>query len=77
MSLKQHVFNHHRDELKAIEDVEENQRVRVSIERRILNMEKLINEHVPDTSRKVRAIAALADFRKAAEKMLDAMEIPF
>ena len=71
MNFIKKITQHHDDEKKAVEDVDDAQKVRVSLERRIYNAEKLINEEVPETHRKHVALSKLHDFRVACEEMLN------
>ena len=77
MSLNDIIHGHHHDEMNAVVDAEETQKLRVSIERRIHNLEKLVLENVDDTPRKHKALAAVREARILLENMLDQMDIPF
>lgn len=71
MSLLDKITHHHDDEKKAVKDALPAQKVRVSLERRIYNAEKLIREEVDDSHKKHVALAKLHDFRVAIEDMLN------
>ena len=68
------VHRHHRDEKDAVEDALPTQKLRISIERRIHNMEVLVHENVPESEKKHKALAKVADARLALEDMLNSMD---
>lgn len=74
MSIISKITHHHDDEKKATEDALPTQKVRVSIERRILNAGKLIREATPESSKQHLALARLHDFRVACEDLLNEMD---
>ena len=75
MSILKKVCKHHSAEQEAIEDALPTQKLRVSIERRIHNMEILIHEEVPESEEKHTALAKVAEARIALEKMLNSMNV--
>ena len=77
MSIVKSIKEHFEDEHNQVAIAKEEQKVRVSIERRVENMNKLIWEHVPASERRSRCLAKLTEFRNSAERMLDDLDIPF
>lgn len=71
MSLIDKITHHHEDEKQHVADALDAQKVRVSLERRIYNAEKLIREECEETHKKHVALAKLHDFRVAVEDMLN------
>lgn len=71
MHILDKITGHHDDEKKAVEDALPAQKVRVSLERRIHNAQKLIHEEIPESQKKHDALAKLHDFRVACEEMLN------
>lgn len=71
MDILRKITHHHEDEHKAVKDALPAQKIRVSLERRIYNAEKLINEACEDTHKRHVALAKLHDFRLAVEDMLN------
>ena len=68
--IKEELTHHER----AVVDAPETQKIRVSFERRILNMEKLFEEHVSDSAERQKALVLLRLFREAGEAALDVDE---
>jgi len=75
MGILDKITHHHNDEKNAVEDALPTQKLRVSLERRIHNAQKLITEEVPETEKKHNALAKLHDFRIACEQMLNEMTV--
>ena len=80
MGILNTITGHHNDEKKAVEDALPAQKLRVSLERRIYNAEKLILEEIPEENenlshKKHLALAKLHDFRIACEDMLNEMTL--
>jgi len=73
MTLIQKITHHHNDEKNAVEDALPAQKLRVSLERRIHNAQKLIHEEIPENPKKHIALGKLHDFRVACEEMLNEM----
>lgn len=73
MHILDKITHHYDDEKKAVEDALPAQKMRVSLERRIHNAQKLIHEEVPESQKKHNALAKLHDFRVACEEMLNEM----
>lgn len=71
MSLIAKITKHHDDEKEAVKDALPAQKVRVSLERRIYNAEKLITEECEESHKKHNALAKLHEFRLAVEDMLN------
>lgn len=75
MHILEKITKHHEDEHNAVKDAIDAQKVRVSLEKRIYNAEKFINEECAESHKKHVALAKLHDFRIAVEDMLnDAVE---
>jgi len=78
MNIIDKITHHHDDEKNAVEDALPAQKIRVSIERRVHNAQKLIQDEIPENAAdlekaKHNALAKLHDFRLACEKMLNLM----
>ena len=82
MSLTKRIYKLHRDELLAVQETPIIQKLRVSIEKRMVNIEALVREATPDTWERSIALSELKHARQLLGKMLDKMdaitdEIPF
>ena len=78
MSLLDVITGHHDDEKQHVEDALPAQKIRVSLERRIYNAQKLILEEVPEDNEELEhkkhvALAKLHEFRLAVEEMMNAV----
>ena len=49
MSLTKRIYQQHREELLAVQETPIMQKLRVSIEKRMVNIEALVREATPDT----------------------------
>ena len=89
MSFLKRVAGHHEDEQEAIGDALPAQKIRVSVERRMEGLDKLIKLEVPEsndqgesephlvelTHAKQKALGKVRDARLALERMLNIMDL--
>ena len=82
MSLTKLIYQKHRDELLAVQETPIMQKLRVSIEKRMENIEALVKEATPDISERQEALVELENARCTVGRLLDKLDaryddIPF
>ena len=82
MSLTKKIYKQHREEMQAVQDAPARDKLRISIEKRLENIEALVEGSVTKMPIRTMALRAISESREFIKTTLDKMdeltdEIPF
>ena len=77
MSLTKRIYKQHREELQAVQETPIMQKLRVSIEKRLENIEALVKDATPDTLERLHFLCDLETAQRSVGILLDKLDAKY